>query len=133
MPVLKNARHERFAVALAAGKAQGAAYAEAGYKPDDGAASRLSGNVKIQERVAELLRGFAMTKLEWLQSFARIAVKAEKKGDFQAAKGALREIGLAMPGWYAPEELGGKVEVIVRRSWDSSEDKSAGANPGKSE
>jgi len=48
------ARHECFAQGLAKGNSQVEAYAEAGYKPDDGAACRLSGNVRIQNRVAEL-------------------------------------------------------------------------------
>lgn len=51
---LKNARHERFAQELAKGKSQAEAYTKAGYKPDDGAASRLSGNIKVRDRVAEL-------------------------------------------------------------------------------
>lgn len=51
---LKNARHERFAQELAKGRSQLKSYTLAGYKPDDGAAARLSGNVRVQERVAEL-------------------------------------------------------------------------------
>ena len=54
MPVLKNARHERFAQALAKGKTAIDAYREAGYKPDRGAATRLSANVSIRDRIAEL-------------------------------------------------------------------------------
>lgn len=54
MPVLTNQRHEKFAQELAKGKSQVAAYKAAGYKPDDGAAARLSGNVRIRERLAEL-------------------------------------------------------------------------------
>lgn len=55
VPVLQNAKHERFAQELAKGKSQIEAYQIAGYKKDDGAASRLSGNVKVQNRLAELL------------------------------------------------------------------------------
>jgi hypothetical protein len=51
---LKNARHERFAQELAKGRSQIAAYTAAGYKPDDGASARLSGNIRIRERLAEL-------------------------------------------------------------------------------
>ncbi len=54
MPVLKNARHEKFAQALAKGKTAIDAYGEAGYKPDRGAATRLSANVSIRDRIAEL-------------------------------------------------------------------------------
>jgi phage terminase small subunit len=54
MPALANNRHEIFAQELAKGKTATEAYALAGYKGDRTAASRLSTNVNIQERVAEL-------------------------------------------------------------------------------
>lgn len=68
MPALDNPRHERFAQELAKGKSQGEAYVEAGYKPDYGAASRLSGNVKVQARVAELLERGAVRAEVTVQS-----------------------------------------------------------------
>lgn len=49
---LANARHERFACELAKGVSQAEAYKKAGYKPDTGAASRLSAKISIQARVA---------------------------------------------------------------------------------
>lgn len=55
MPVLKNARHERFAQALAKGKTAEKAYEGAGYRPDRGAASRLSAKVNIRDRLAEIM------------------------------------------------------------------------------
>lgn len=55
MAVLKNPKHERFAQELAKGSTATDAYVSAGYKSDRGAASRLSANVSIQERVAQLL------------------------------------------------------------------------------
>jgi hypothetical protein len=54
MPVLSNPRHERFAQELAKGGSQIAAYENAGYKPDRGAASNLSAKPYISQRVAEL-------------------------------------------------------------------------------
>lgn len=54
MPILTNARHERFAQARAAGKTATEAYGLAGFKSHDGNASRLSGNERIVTRVAEL-------------------------------------------------------------------------------
>lgn len=54
MPILNNPRHERFAQGLAAGKSQTEAYEAAGYTKDRTAASRLSTNVNVQARVAEL-------------------------------------------------------------------------------
>ena len=55
MPVLKNAKHELFAQALAKGMPAIRAYRVAGYKPDRGAACRLSANVSVRTRLNELL------------------------------------------------------------------------------
>jgi hypothetical protein len=73
---LANARHERFACELAKGNAAGKAYELAGYKRDDGHASRLAGNGKIQARVAWLKRQAAavdvLTIAEKRQFLARL-------------------------------------------------------------
>jgi hypothetical protein len=52
MGTLANQRHERFAQALAQGKTATEAYILAGYKANDGHASRMKGNERI------LARGF---------------------------------------------------------------------------
>lgn len=54
MPVLQNAKHERFCQLRLEGKSQEEAYKLAGYKPDPGAASRLSRNVGVKKRMEEL-------------------------------------------------------------------------------
>jgi phage terminase small subunit len=54
MAALSNARHERFAQALAKGKTQIEAHASAGYKSHDQNAARMIGNERIKARVAEL-------------------------------------------------------------------------------
>ncbi len=119
MPVLSNPKHERFAQERAKGATADAAYQKAGYKPDRGAASRMSAKVSIQARIEELAKRveekFTMTRVEWLESFRRGARAAEKAEDYAAMRGHLREIGLAMPGWYAPEEQkhDGKVEIVI--------------------
>ncbi len=59
MPILENSRHEIFAQELAKGATQTEAYLTAGYKGDRTAASRLSTNINIQERVAELKSAIA--------------------------------------------------------------------------
>ncbi len=59
MPPLDNQRHEKFAQALAEGMSADAAYAEAGYKPDRGNASRLTSKDSIQARVYELQQAAA--------------------------------------------------------------------------
>lgn len=56
MPVLENARHERFAQALATGKTADEAYIEAGYKANRGNAATLKANQSIADRVAEILQ-----------------------------------------------------------------------------
>jgi phage terminase small subunit len=51
---LKNARHEKFAQELAKGKSKAGAYKLAGFDGDRTAASRLSTNVNVTRRIAEL-------------------------------------------------------------------------------
>jgi hypothetical protein len=54
MPVLKNARHEKFSQLRAQGKTQDEAYELAGFKPSRHHASRLATKGNIQARVAEI-------------------------------------------------------------------------------
>jgi phage terminase small subunit len=54
MGPLTNQRHERFAQALAEGKTATEAYVLAGYKANDGNASRMKGNERISARVQEI-------------------------------------------------------------------------------
>lgn len=85
MPSLSNPKHERFAQALAKGETAVAAYEQAGYKPDRGAASRLSANVSIEGRVAEILDRAAerteITVAGITDRLLKIAAKAEAKDD----------------------------------------------------
>ena len=55
MGPLTNQRHERFAQALAQGKTATEAYVLAGYKANDGNASRMKGNERISARVQEIV------------------------------------------------------------------------------
>lgn len=55
MPVLKNAKHERFAQALAAGATADAAYVTAGFKANRGNATTLKHKQSVQNRVDEIL------------------------------------------------------------------------------
>lgn len=59
MPVLKNAKHEKFAQARASGATLIAAYEEAGFSPDRGAACRLSAKVSVRDRILEIQRAAA--------------------------------------------------------------------------
>lgn len=73
MGVLSNARHERFAQGIAAGKPASQAYIEAGYRASgnsaEAAASRLLSGVKVTARVAELMgrvaEGVVLTR-QWV-------------------------------------------------------------------
>lgn len=80
---LKNQRHEAFAQELAKGQSNVSAYVAAGYSPDRGAASRLSSNVSIRKRVAELKEAAAdrtaITIASITDRLLKIAKKAEGK------------------------------------------------------
>jgi phage terminase small subunit len=93
MPVLKNPKHERFTQELAKGKSQAAAYKKAGYKPNEGHASRLAGNGKVKERVAELQNKRAERAVVTIESLIQeaheIQVAAKTAEQFAAATGAL--------------------------------------------
>ena len=68
MPAFKNAKHELFAQALAKGMPAIQAYEAAGYKPDRGAACRLSANVSVRARLDELLEKAAERTLVTIES-----------------------------------------------------------------
>lgn len=78
---LKNARHERFAQELAKGKSKFAAYEKAGYKPDRGAAVRLSANVSIAKRIAELKAGAAKRTEITVAGITNDLMRIAKKGE----------------------------------------------------
>lgn len=78
---LKNARHEKFAQELAKGKSQVQAYADAGYKPDDGASARLSGNVRVQERLDELKSLAAKRTVVTVENITQRLLKIAEKGE----------------------------------------------------
>lgn len=93
MPALTNPKHERFAQELSKGRTQLEAYTEAGYRPDDGAAARLSGNVRIKTRVAEIAeRGAIRTEItlaSLMAEAAEIQAGAVEAKQYSAATAAL--------------------------------------------
>ena len=74
MPVLKNARHERFAQALAQGKSAIEAYATAGFKPNRSHASRLVAKGNVRKRVEEI-KSKVSEKAEWTAADRLMALK----------------------------------------------------------
>lgn len=81
MPALANARHERFAQELAKGKTADEAYAEAGYKPDRGNASRLTAKDSVAARVAELKERAAVRTEITVASITDRLLKIAEKGE----------------------------------------------------
>jgi phage terminase small subunit len=71
MPILSNARHERFAQELAKGASQIEAYRIAGYEPIEANASRLIRNDKVAARVAELKAAAAEETICTIHDIAR--------------------------------------------------------------
>lgn len=107
MPVLRNAKHEAFAQALAKGKTATEAMAEAGYS-DPRNSSRLTKNDEIARRVDEIKNRVA-EKAEWTAADRLMALKtiydAAATDDRRTAISAIAEAN-KMQGSYAPSKLG---------------------------
>jgi phage terminase small subunit len=89
MPVLSNAKHERFAQGVAKGLSATEAYLKAGYTVEEKSAaeagSRLSRNIKVRDRITELQEraakqvGVTLESLtEELEAARQLAMKDEK-------------------------------------------------------
>ena len=128
MPVLKNAKHEAFAQAVALGVPASQAYVE--HVSRDGKCtertaevegSKLANRPDLVLRIAELRKGvsesvekkFELTKSKWLDRLGGIAEKAETAEDYSAATGALREIGKAS-AYYEPESVNVNVTGSIK-------------------
>jgi len=109
---LINQRHELFAQALFEGKSQRDAFAAAGYSRNDGNASRLTQNEKVQARVAELKERAAVKvslTREWIiEQLIQNARLARIQGDIAPSNQALSLLG---------KELGMFVERTENVNW----------------
>ena len=109
MPVLKNARHERFAQLLAQGKTTGDAYEIAGYKRNASNASHMARNEEITNRVTEITNESlererataavaaeraAITRQSLIEKAEEARKGAMKAGQYSAAVAATKEIGV---------------------------------------
>jgi hypothetical protein len=115
MPVLRNAKHEAFAQAVAIGKNQDEAYAAIGFKPHRQNAHRLMTRDDIKARVLEI-KNRVSEKAEWsaadrLASLKKIHDKG-LKDDHRVAIAAINEANKMM-GSYAPV----KQEIDLRHSF----------------
>lgn len=103
MPVLKNARHEKFAQALASGKTATEAMEAAGLS-DPRNSTRLTKNDEIAARVEEI-KSRASEKAEWSAADRLLSLKAihdaSANDDRRTAIAAIEEAN-KMQGSYAP-------------------------------
>ena len=121
MPVLKNAKHERFAQELAKGKSQAEAYVAAGYKPSRSAATRLAADVNICERLAaiqergavraELTLADIIDELEEARQVALTAATPQSGSAVAATMGKAKLLGLVVD----KAEVKSEVEVTDAR------------------
>jgi hypothetical protein len=81
MPVLKNPRHERFALLLAEGLSAYAAYEQAGYQPHDGNCIRLRGNERVKARLSELQQAAQQKTEISIQSLLEELEHARQRAD----------------------------------------------------
>jgi phage terminase small subunit len=81
MPVLSNPKHERFAQELAKGKTQTEADEAAGYRGDRTAASRLSTNGNVCERVAEIQERAAIRTEITIAGLTERLIRLADKGE----------------------------------------------------
>lgn len=117
MPVLKNAKHERFAQGLAKQLTADDAYTAAGFRANRGNAARLKANESIQARVAELLNRSAertvITVASITERLLSIATKAEISADaplLSVARAALMDAA-KLNGLVVEKSLSAKTSV----------------------
>lgn len=93
MPVLANAKHERFAQELAKGKTADEAYQLAGYRANRGNATTLKANQSVLDRVAELQERAAVKTVTTVETLLQAAWdiigEARTEKDFGAASATL--------------------------------------------
>lgn len=107
MPVLRNHKHEAFAQGLAKGMSASEAYVAAGYSESRSAASRLSTNVNVKRRVADI-QAKVSDKAEWTAADRLKSLKTIHDGhldkDPRVSIAAIAEAN-KMQGSHAPAKL----------------------------
>src|SRR5258708_5480998 len=91
--ILQNSKHERYAQEVANGASQTDAYELAGYRRDDGHASRLAGKGRIRDRIIELKERVAermeMERSDVIRMLLEDHEMARERGQMSAAIKAL--------------------------------------------
>lgn len=118
--MLTNPKHEAFAKAVASGKSGAEAYRVHVSEGDCSNATAevnssklLKDGTKVALRVSQLREKiekkaeakFDLTREKWLEMLLENAKEAKVLGEIAASTGALKEVGKAMPGWYAAEKV----------------------------
>ena len=98
MPPLPNARRELFAQQVAQGTSKTEAYAIAGYSRDDGNASRLTGNHRVKQRIAEIqqraVERVQMTVGDLVDRADELRQLAIEHKQISAGVAAVKELGI---------------------------------------
>ena len=112
MPVLSNARHERFAQSVAFGIPSYAAYIEAGYQEHHNNPYRLRENEGVKARIMEIqadtARRVSLSRADLLQMMVDDRELARSQGQSAAAIRASELLGRELAGLYVEKK---KVEI----------------------
>jgi phosphohistidine phosphatase SixA len=130
VPILSNARHERFAQELAKGATADEAYQLAGFKANRGNASRLKANENTVARVEEILSAAARRaettiydiadQLDEDRQFARdLSVPGAA---ITATMGKAKVLGLLVDRSEVTGKDGGPIETVDRSDRDIAKD-----------
>jgi phage terminase small subunit len=93
VPPLNNARHERFVQLLLHGENATDAHEQAGYVRDDGNATRLRANPKVQERLTELQAEVVKdTKITVESLLGELEAARQRATDLEQLSAAVRAI-----------------------------------------
>ena len=116
MPVLKNARHEKFAQCVAKGSSAAEAYESAGFKPHRQNAARLMTKDDVKARICELQAPAAKKVEVTVESLARELEEARTMAlvDRQASAAVSATLGKAKLFGLGSEtrKLTGTVQVV---------------------
>lgn len=124
MPVLKNARHERFCQLVVSGKTADAAYKEAGFSSDRGNAARLTANDSVKARIAELNNEAAkLAKYEKADMIRDLVSIIKGKPSAANMERELCELRMSAAGPYAafPDKLTAMTRLAKMLGWDEAE------------